>query len=326
MRRRDFLGGLGGAAAWPMAARAQQTAMPVVGFLHSGSPEPNAKRVAAFRKGLGESGYVEGQNVAIEFRWGAGQDARLPELAADLIRRQVSVIATPISTAATMAAKAVTTTVPIVFAVGGDPVALGLVASLSRPGGNATGISILNVELMSKRLALLRETAPHAARFAALVNPRSGLTEAIVKNVQAGASTLGLPVEILRASTDHEIEAAVASLARQPGSALLVPPDEFFLDRRAQLVTLAARHAIPAIYQTREFADVGGLMSYGTDSLYVYQQAGIYTGRILKGEKPADLPVMQPAKFELVINLKTAKFLGLTVPPALLATADEVIE
>jgi putative ABC transport system substrate-binding protein len=327
MKRRAFLPLLGAAAAWPLAAHAQQQpAMPVVGFLHSGSPEPNVKRVAAFRKGLGEAGFVDGQNVAIEFRWAAGQDDRLPELAADLVRRQVAAIATPVSTAATMAAKAATATIPIVFAVGGDPVKLGLVASLNRPGGNATGISILNTELTGKRLGLLHELVPKATRFVALLNPNSALTEAIVENLQAGVPTLGLPVEIVRAGTEREIDAAFASVSQKPGGALMVPPDEFFFDRRALLVTLAARHALPAIYQAREYADVGGLMSYGTDSLNVYQQTGGYVGRILKGSKPADLPVVQPTKFELVINLKAAKALDLDVPDRLLALVDEVIE
>jgi putative ABC transport system substrate-binding protein len=325
MRRREFITLLGGAAAaWPRAGQAQQQ-MPVIGFLQAGSPEPNAQRVAAFRKGLSETGFGD-QSVVIEFRWAAGQANRLPEMAADLVRRPVDVIATPVSTAAAVAARAATVTIPIVFAVGGDPVKLGLVASLNRPGGNATGISILNVELTSKRLELLHELAPKAVRFGALVNPSSALTDTIVKEVQAGASRLGRQVEVVRAGTADEIEAVFANVSHQPGGALLIPPDEFFFSRRSQLVTLAESHALPTIYPHREAVEAGGLISYGTDELSVYQQVGVYTGRILKGEKPANLPVVQPTKFELVINLKTAKALGLTVPLTLQASADEVIE
>jgi putative ABC transport system substrate-binding protein len=325
MKRREFISLLGGAAAWPLAARAQQ-AMPVIGFLHSGSLEVNAQRVAAFRKGLRDTGYVEGQNVAIKFRWAAGQDARLPEMAADLVRRRVAVIATPVSTQATLAAKAATTTIPIVFAVGGDPVAMGLVASLNRPAGNATGISILNVELNAKRLGLLRELAPRATRYAALVDRSSAMTDAVIRNLEASAPALGLKVEILYAGTDHEIDAAFANLSQAPGAALLVISSEFLFIRRAQIVTLAARHALPAIYQTREYADIGGLMSYAPDIVNACELVGIYAGRLLKGEKPADLPVAQSTKFEMVINLTTAKALGISVPPTLLALADEVIE
>ena len=317
---------LGGASAWPLVARAQQPATPVVGFLHSGWPEPNVNRVAAFRKGLGEAGYVEGQNVAIEFRWAAGQDDGLPELAADLIRRRVAVIATPASTPASLAAKAATTTIPIVFAVGSDPVAMGLVASLNRPGGNATGVSFQNVELVAKRLGMLRELAPGASRFVALVNPNTAFITAIVKELQESASALGLSIEILRAGTGREIDAAFANLVQKPGGALLVSPDTFFTSRRAQIVTLAARHALPAIYYAREFAEIGGLMSYGTNIADAYRQTGIYVGRILKGEKAADLPVVQPTKFELVVNLNTARAFGLEIPHGLLALADEVIE
>jgi len=326
MKRREVITLLGGVAAWPLAARAQQPAMPVVGFLHSTSPETNVSRVAAFRKGLTETGYVESRNVAIEFRWAAGQDDQLPELAADLIRRRVAVIATPGSTPAALAAKAATATIPIVFAIGADPIALGLVASLNRPGGNVTGISFQTVELVAKRLELLRELAPRATRFVALVNPDVPFTDAVVKDLQASASSLGLLVEILHARTGREIDAAFATLVQKPDSALLVSPDAFFFQRRAQIVTLAARHALPAIYGTREFSDIGGLISYGPNIVDACQRAGVYAGRILKGEKPADLPVQQPTKFELVVNLNTAKALGLTVPNKLLALADVVIE
>jgi putative tryptophan/tyrosine transport system substrate-binding protein len=326
MRRREFITLLGGAVAWPLAARAQQAPMPVIGFLHSGSLEPNANRVAAFRKGLSEAGYVEGQNVAIEFRWAVDQNDRLPDLAADLIRRRVAVIATPGSTPASLAAKAATETIPIVFLIGGDPVALGLVASLNRPGGNATGVNLQLVELVPKQLGMLRELVPAANRFVALVNPNTAYTDTVVKDLQASASGLGVPIEFLRAGTDREIDAAFANLVQKPGGALLVGPDAVFVSRRAQIVTLAARHALPAIYYVRDFAGIGGLMSYGPNLAHTYRQAGIYVGRVLKGEKPADLPVVQPTKFELVVNLNTARALGLTVPDRLLALADEVIE
>jgi ABC-type uncharacterized transport system substrate-binding protein len=326
IERRKFLATLGGVAAWPLVARAQQPALPVIGFLHSGSPEPNAKRVTAFRKGLSETGYLEGQNLAIEFRWAAGQDDRLPELAADLIRRQVAVIATPGSTPAALAAKVATTTIPIVFYIGVDPVAVGLVDKFNRPGGNVTGISSQDAELMGKRLALLGQLVPQATRFIALINPKSALTEAIVKNLETSATSLGLLVETFHAGTDREIDAAFTKLSQKAGSALLVPPDAFFFIRRSQIVTLAARHALPAIYYDREFVDAGGLMSYGPDRVNTFQQTGIYTGRVLKGEKPADLPIMQPTKFELVINLNTARAIGIAVPNVLLALADEVVE
>jgi putative tryptophan/tyrosine transport system substrate-binding protein len=327
MRRREFITLLGGAiAAWPLAARAQQPAMPVVGFLHSGSPEPIVNRLAAFRKGLGEAGYVEGQNVAIEFYWAAGQDDRLPDLAADLIRRRVTVIATPGSTPAALAAKAATTTIPIIFAIAADPVAMGLVASLNRPGGNATGVSFQSVELGPKQFGMLRELAPGANRFVALVNPNSAFTDAVVKELQASASALGLPIEILRAGTGREIDAAFANLVQKPGSALLSSPDAFFTTRRAQIVTLAARHALPAIYPAREYAEIGGLMSYGPNIVDAFRLTGIYVGRVLKGEKPTDIPVVRPTKFELVVNLNTARALGIAIPNTLLALADEVIE
>ena len=324
MKRRAFITLLSGAAAWPLTARAQQPAMPVVGFLHSGSLEPNVTRVGAFRKGLGEAGYVEGQNVAIEFRWAAGQDDRLPDLAADLIHRRVAVITTPGSTPASIAAKAATTTIPIVFAIGSDPVALGLVASLNRPGGNATGVNIQLAELVAKQLGMLRELAAGANRFIALVNPNTAYTDAVVKDLQASASKLGLPIEILRAGATSM--GPFAKLVQKPGGALLVGPDAVFVSRRAQIVTLAARHALPAIYFARDFAQIGGLMSYGPNLAVMYQQTGIYVGRVLKGEKPTDLPVLQPTNFELVVNLNTARALGLEVPPSLLALADEVIE
>ena len=327
IKRREFITLLGGAAiAWPLAARAQRSAMPVIGFLHSSSPEPNAAFVAAFRKGLSEAGFVEDQNVAIEFRWAAGKVDQLPDLAADLIRRQVAVIATPASTPAALAGKAATTTIPIVFATGGDPVALGLVRSLNRPGGNATGISFQTVELLGKQLEMLRDVAPQSRRFAALVDPHYEYADAIVTSLRAGAGSLGVPIEILRATTVGEIDASFANFAQKPGSALLISSSPFFTGRRTQLATLAARYTIPAIYGVREFAENGGLMSYGPDFANIYQQAGIYTGRILKGEKPADLPVQRPTKFELVINLTTARAIGITVPDKLLALADEVIE
>ena len=287
MKRRDFITLLGVAAAWPLAARAQRSAMPVIGFLHSSSPEPNAAFVAAFRKGLSEAGFVEDQNVAIEFRWAAGRVDQLPDLAANLIRRQVAVIATPASTPAALAGKAATTTIPIVFATGGDPVALGLVRSLNRPGGNATGISFQTVELLGKQLEMLRDVAPQSRRFAALVDPHYEYADAIVTSLRAGAGSLGVPIEILRATTVGEIDASFANLAQKPGSALLISSSPFFTGRRTQLATLAARYTIPAIYGVREFAENGGLMSYGPDFANIYQQAGIYTGRILKGEKRA---------------------------------------
>jgi putative ABC transport system substrate-binding protein len=327
MRRREFISLLGGTAvAWPLAASAQQPPMPVIGFLHSASSETIVSLLAAFRKGLSEAGFIEGQNVTIEFRWATGQDDRLPELATDLVRRRVAVIATPGSTPAVLAAKAATTTIPIVFAIGPDPVALGLVASLNRPGGNATGISFQTTELPAKALGLLRELVPQAVHVVALVNPQSAFTKTVIKSLQEGAASLGLQVEVFRASTEGEIETAFATIAQRPGSALLIGPDVFFTFSRAQIIALAARQALPTMYAVREFAEAGGLIAYGPDLTSAYREAGNYTGRILKGEKPADLPVVQPTKFELVINLKTAKALGLAIPDKLLALADEVIE
>ncbi len=328
MKRREFITLLGGAVgAWPLAAHAQQPAMPVIGFLGGTSAEMSVKRLEAFRKGLSETGYVEGRNVSIEFRWAGGREDRMPELAADLVRRQVAVIAVPDSTAGALAAKAATSSIPIVFGTGSDPVAQGLVASLNRPGGNATGVMSLNLELTAKRLGLLRELAPQATRFVALVNPNAMMTDAIVKDVHASVPTLGVPVEILYAgNSDREIEAAFAHLSQKPGAALQVTFNGFFFNRRALIVMLAARHALPAVYYTREYADIGGLISYGPHVNNIREFIGIYTGRILKGEKPADLPVAQPTKFEMVINLSTAKALAIDIPPTLLALADEVIE
>ena len=326
MRRRKFITLLGSAAAWPLAARAQLSAMPVVGYLGSTSPEMSAKRLAAFRKGLHDAGFEEGRNVTIEFRWANGREERMPELVADLIRRGVAVIVAPASTAGALAAKAATRTIPIVFATGSDPIALGIVTSLNHPGGNVTGVTIFGVELTAKRLGLLRELTPQAARFVALVNPRSVMADGIVKNVEASAPIFGLPVEILHASTDRELVEALSGLSQRAGAVLLVTVDNFFFDRRALIVTLAARHALPTVYYSREFAEVGGLISYGSNVENVLELTGIYTGRILKGEKPADLPVAQPTKFELVVNLVTAKALGFDIPPTLLALADEVIE
>jgi len=324
--RRQFITLLGGAAAWPLAARAQQTAMPVVGYLGSTTSEMSTKRLAAFRKGLRDAGFEEGQNVAIEFRWADGHEERMPELVADLVRRGVAVIVAPASTAGALAAKAATTTIPIVFATGSDPVALGLVPRLSRPGGNVTGVTILGVELTAKRLSLLRELTPQATRFVALVNPRSVMADGIVKNVEASAPIFGLPVEIVHASTDRELVAALSGLSQRAGAVLLVTVDGFFFNRRALIVTLAARHALPTVYYSREYAEVGGLISYGSNVDNVIELSGIYTGRILKGEKPADMPVAEPTKFELVVNMVTAKALGFDIPPTLLALADEIIE
>jgi putative ABC transport system substrate-binding protein len=327
VRRREFITLLGGAAAaWPIAARAQQAAMPVVGFLRPGSPEANAHLVAAFRKGLGETGYVEGRNVVIEYRWTHNYDDRLPELAADLVRLRVAAIATPGSSAAAAAAKAATATIPIIFSAGGDPVQTGLVASLNRPGGNVTGVSSMSGELGAKRLGLLQELVPSAAQFAVLVNLNNPLTEAFVVDVRAAAAALRRQTEVLSASTSHDIDLAFAMLIEKRADALLVGNDPLFVSRRVQLATLTARHAVPAIYPFREDTEAGGLMSYGPSNTDLVRQAGIYTGRVLKGEKPADMPILRATKFELIVNLQTAKIMRLEVPPTLLARADEVIE
>ncbi len=301
--------------------------MPVIGFLHPGSAEANASLVAAFRKGLNEAGYAEGRNVAIDFRWAHGDRSRLAELAADLVHRRVAVIATPIGTEAALVAKAATATIPIVFAVGTDPVQAGLVAAMNRPGGNVTGIANLTVEIAAKRLGLLHELLPAATRFGVLVNPNNPVAaESTIKDVQSGAAAIGRQIEVLTASTNRDIDMAFASFRGKRADALMIGADPLFIDRRVQFATLAARHALPAIYTSREFAEAGGLMSYGASNADRYRQVGIYAGRILNGEKPADLPVARVTKFEFVINLQTGKALGIEIPPMLLARADEVIE
>jgi putative ABC transport system substrate-binding protein len=328
MRRRDFITLIGGAAvAWPLAARAQQPALPVVGFIRDGSADGSARLVAAFRKGLNETGYVEGQNVTVEYHWLEGQYDRLPALMSDLVRRQVAVIATIGTTQVALAAKAATTTIPIVFGEGEDPVGLGLVASLARPGGNATGMNFFNTEVIAKRLRLLHDLVPNAVRIAVLVNPANAATaETTLREVQQAAPTLGLQIQILNASTISEIDAAFATLAREHSDALFVAGEAFFVSRAVQLITLTTRDRIPATYSLRDYVAVGGLMSYGTDIADSFRQVGVYTGSILKGAKPADLPVLQSTKFEFVINLQTARALGIEVPSGLLSIADDVIE
>jgi len=325
--RRAFITFLGGAAvAWPVAANAQQSAMPVIGYLYSGAPETSANFLAAFRKGLSDLGFSEGRNLEIEYRWALNEPERLPELAADLVRRRVSVIAAPGTPAAALAAKAATTTIPIVFRTGSDPVQLGLVASLNRPGGNVTGVSAMTWEIGTKRVGLLHELLPGAARFAGLVDRTDPFAESLIGDVRAAASSIGRQIEFVTVNTSREIDTAFASLVQKRPDALLVIPQGLFINRRVQLVTLATRHGLPAIYPAREFTEIGGLMSYGSSPTDQYRQAGIYTGRVLKGEKPADMPILRASKFELIINLQTAKVFGIDVPPTLLARADEVIE
>jgi putative ABC transport system substrate-binding protein len=323
VKRREFIALLGGAAAWPMAAQAQQAAMPVVGFISSAAFD--ASYVAAFRQGLAEAGYADGRNLAIEYRWAEGKFDRLPALIADLVRRQVAVIATGGVTSA-LAAKAATSTIPIVFLAADDPVKFGLVASLSRPGGNATGLNLLTSELTTKRLELMRELVPNAAPIAILINPRSPEAEPQLRDVQSAARTIGQEIRALNASSDREIDTAFSTLVKSRDAALLVTNDALFDSSRSQLVLLAATHAIPTIYDRRAYAVAGGLMSYGTHYLDGHRRLGVYSARILDGTKPSALPVEQSTKFELVINLKTARALGLEIPPSLLARADEVIE
>jgi putative tryptophan/tyrosine transport system substrate-binding protein len=326
MRRRQFISLLGGvAAAWPLVARAQQPAMPVIGFLSGTSPE--TARLRAFRQGLKDAGFIEGENVAVEYRWADDQNDRLPVLATELVQRRVAVIAAIGGIPSAVAAKAATTSIPIVFLVGVDPVRLGLVASLARPGGNLTGINLLNTELAAKRLEILRELVPGAIRIAVLVDPTNAPgTDSTLRDLGAAARAMALQIQVLNASTSLELDAAFATLVSERSDALCVGSTAFLFDRRVQLAQLAARHAVPAIYQDRHHAEVGGLMSYGASLGDAYRHVGVYTGRILKGAKPADLPVVQSTKFELVINAPTARMLGLTVPDKLLATADEVIE
>ena len=327
MRRREFITLLGGTAAtWPLTARAQQPAMPVIGYLGPESPAVFASRVRAFRQGLGETGYAEGRNVAIEFRWAEGQHNRLPALAADLVGRQVAVIVAPGGAPGALAAKSATTTIPIVFEMGADPVAIGLVGNLNRPGGNLTGVSSLNVQVTPKRLEILHEVVPSAAEIAVLVNPTSPTTDSQLRNLQAAARALGLQLHVLHASTERDLDAVFVTLLQLRAGGLVVASDGFFATHSEQLATLTVRHAVPAIHQSRDFAIAGGLMSYAGSFFESHRQAGVYTGRILKGEKPADLPVQQVTKVELYINMKTARALGITIPLPLSGRADEILE
>jgi len=326
VRRREFITLLGGAATWPLAARAQQPAMPVVGFINAGTPDGAARYAAAFRNALNEAGYVEGQNVTVEYHWLEGRYDRLPALVADLVRRRVAVIATPGDTQASLSAKAATATIPIVFGVGEDPVRLGLVANLARPGGNATGINFFPQEVMAKRLGLLHDLVPKAARIAVLVNPTTATAEATLRDIPEAARAIGLQIQLLNASTSREIETAFATIVRDRADALFLAADAFFASRRGQFVTLAARDRMPTSCGNRDMVEAGLLMSYGTKVADMFRQVGIYTGSILKGGKPAELPVLQSTKFEFVINLQTARALGLDVPNSLQLLADELVE
>jgi putative ABC transport system substrate-binding protein len=324
--RRELIAALGGAATWPLTARAQQAAMPVVGFLNSASPAEWARFLAAFRRGLKETGFVEGQNVAIEFRWAEGQYERLPMLAADLVKRGIDVLVATGGSTSALAAKAATTTIPIVFSTGGDPVQEGLVASLSQPGGNSTGVSLLTTSLVAKRLEILREVVPNASVIGVLLNPNGASAKYQLEDVEKAAGTIGQQVHILRASSEREFETVFSTVVQRGIGALIVGADPFFSSRRDQLVALVAREGVPAIYEWREYPEAGGLMSYGSDLADGYHQVGIYGGRILKGDRPADLPVMQSTKVEFVLNLKTARSLGLTISLPLLGRADTIIE
>jgi putative tryptophan/tyrosine transport system substrate-binding protein len=327
VKRRDFITLIGGAAAaWPLTVRAQQPAMPVIGYLGAQSPAAFASRVRAFRQGLGETGYVEGRNVVIEFRWAEGQHDRLSALATELVRRQVAVIVAPGGAPAALAAKSATTTIPIVFEMGADPIAMGLVGSLNRPGGNLTGVSSLNVEVTPKRLEILQELIPTGSIVAVLINPTSPTADSQLRNLQAAARALGSQLHILHASTERDFEAVFATLSQLRPSGLVIASDTFFATHSEGLAALTIRHAMPAIHQSRDFTIAGGLMSYGGSFVESHRQAGVYTGRIIKGDKPADLPVQQVTKVELLINLKTAKSLGVTFPLPLIGRADEVIE
>jgi putative ABC transport system substrate-binding protein len=327
MKRREFITLLGdAAAAWPNVARAQQPAMPVIGYLYTRSPDPSAHLTSAFRKGLSEAGYTEGRDVTIEYRWAHNDNARLPELAADLVRRQVAVLVTPGSSPAALVAKATTSTIPVIFSIGADPVEIGLVTSLNRPGGNITGFSSMNVELAPKRFGLLHELLPQAGRAFVLANSSNPVADVFIRDVRAAATAVGWQIEVLTANTVSEINAAFSSLAQKSTAAVLVTPGPLFNNRRIQLATLASRYTLPVMFSSREFAEAGGLMSYGPSIPEEFRQAGLYAARVLKGEKPADLPVGRATKLEFVINLQTANALDIEIPPTLLAHADEVIE